>query len=188
MTPYASLLYFSLTIYAAIPAVLSELIQRLKLSGVIIAVTGLMLFLQFHNPTASFLGAWVPELILVLGFTVSQYLIALMLLAARRYIERRRVFGVALLLALAPLLATRFVPLFMPSQVIGFLGISYLTFRSLDVPIGVHDGLITSLPPMQYLAFLLFFPTLSSGPVDRYRRFAADWLHDRSRAELTCKI
>jgi membrane protein involved in D-alanine export len=31
---------------------------------------------------------------------------------------------------------------------------------------------------------LLFFPTISSGPIDRYRRFTEDWKRDRSRKEF----
>jgi membrane protein involved in D-alanine export len=37
---------------------------------------------------------------------------------------------------------------------------------------------------MQYLAYLFFFPTISSGPIDRYRRFEKDWQHRRTRAEF----
>ncbi len=55
---------------------------------------------------------------------------------------------------------------------LGFLGISYVTFRSLDVIFGIQDRLIVGLSPAQYLAYLFFFPTISSGPIDRYRRFA----------------
>src|SRR5439155_1247904 len=33
-------------------------------------------------------------------------------------------------------------------------------------------------------AFLLFFPTISSGPIDRFRRFVGDWEHKRTRGEL----
>jgi membrane protein involved in D-alanine export len=40
------------------------------------------------------------------------------------------------------------------------------------------------LPPEQYLAYLFFFPTVSSGPIDRYRRFADDWKRRHSRADL----
>src|SRR5207248_1004560 len=58
---------------------------------------------------------------------------------------------------------------------LGFLGISYVTFRAVDVVFSIHDKVIVQLPPGQYMAFLFFFPTVSSGPIDRYRRFATDW-------------
>jgi membrane protein involved in D-alanine export len=85
---------------------------------------------------------------------------------------------------LAPLLATRIIILSQPDYPLVFAGLSYVTFRSLDVIIGIQDELILSLPPAQYLTFLLFFPTISSGPIDRYLRFAEDWKHNRSRTEF----
>ncbi len=65
----------------------------------------------------------------------------------------------------------------------GFLGISYICFRSIQVIIEIHDGIIKEIPAYQYLNFLLFFPSLSSGPIDRSRRFAEDDLREYSRDE-----
>src|SRR5690606_17108067 len=44
--------------------------------------------------------------------------------------------------------------------------------------------LITALPPLRFAGFLLFFATISSGPIDRYRRFAQDSARRRTRAEF----
>lgn len=57
---------------------------------------------------------------------------------------------------------------------LGFIGISYLTFRSVQVLIEIRDGLITELSLADFLYFLIFFPTITSGPIDRSRRFLAD--------------
>lgn len=65
----------------------------------------------------------------------------------------------------------------------GFLGISYICFRSVQVIIEVHDGVIKDINAYQYLNFLLFFPSLSSGPIDRSRRFNEDDLKEYSRDE-----
>ena len=67
---------------------------------------------------------------------------------------------------------------------LGFLGISYVSFRSLDVIFGIQDRLITALLPGQYLTYLFFFPTVSSGPIDRYRRFGDDWHRPHGRLEF----
>ena len=58
----------------------------------------------------------------------------------------------------------------------GFAGISYVTFKALQVVFEVHDGLIgrDELGLLDYLSFLLFFPQFTSGPIDRSRRFLAD--------------
>jgi membrane protein involved in D-alanine export len=50
-----------------------------------------------------------------------------------------------------------------------------VTFRALDFLVCVHDRLVSSMRPSGYLAFLFFFPTISSGPIDRYRRFTGDY-------------
>jgi membrane protein involved in D-alanine export len=71
-----------------------------------------------------------------------------------------------------------------PATTAGFLGLSYVTFRALDVLIGIHDGLVKALPPGRHLAYLLFFPTLSSGPIDRWARFDADLSRPRDRAAV----
>ena len=55
-----------------------------------------------------------------------------------------------------------------------FLGYSYLTFKSVQVIMEMRDGLIKEFKLLDYIQFLLFFPTISSGPIDRYRRFLKD--------------
>ena len=72
----------------------------------------------------------------------------------------------------------------MPGSQFGFLGISYVTFRALDVVFCLRDKVIALPPTLDFLAFLFFFPTISSGPIDRYRRFTADWRKRRTRAEF----
>ena len=57
----------------------------------------------------------------------------------------------------------------------GFIGISYVTFRALDVIFGIQDELITALAAGQYLATCSSSRRISSGPIDRYRRFTQDW-------------
>ena len=87
-------------------------------------------------------------------------------------------------LTLLALVGARFLPLAVPGAQLGFLGISYVTFRSLDVIFGIRDRLIVSLPADEFFAFLFFFPAISSGPIDRYRRFSRDWNRPRLAAEF----
>jgi membrane protein involved in D-alanine export len=89
-----------------------------------------------------------------------------------------------LLLALIPLAITKLLPLVSPFAEFGFLGISYITFRILDILFCVHDGVITSLPAPEFFTYLFFFPTISAGPIDRYRRFESDWKRVRSREDF----
>ena len=59
-------------------------------------------------------------------------------------------------------------------NLLGFIGISYLTFKAVQVLIEMRDGLIEYLTPLDYAYFLTFFATFTSGPIDRSRRFMED--------------
>jgi membrane protein involved in D-alanine export len=78
-------------------------------------------------------------------------------------------------------------PLAIPGlfDLFGFLGISYMAFRAVDTIIVLQDGLVADAPPLGVLAgYLLFFPTISAGPIDRYRRFAQGFLYKFILADL----
>ncbi|MES2572900.1 MAG: D-alanyl-lipoteichoic acid biosynthesis protein DltB, partial [Verrucomicrobiota bacterium] len=122
----------------------------------------------------------ISEMIVAIGYLVYQAILA----AAFLRFRSRPFFYAALPLALLPLVAAKFLPSISPMSSFGFAGISYVTFRALDVVFSIHDGVIKHLSLKQYFAFLFFFPTISSGPVDRYRRFTQDWERRRSRAEF----
>ena len=69
-------------------------------------------------------------------------------------------------------------------SLLGFVGISYLTFRSVGVIIELRDGVIKELKMREYLRFLLFMPTFSSGPIDRFKRFNENYQTIPERYEL----
>ena len=83
------------------------------------------------------------------------------------------VFRVALALQLLPLVAYKVGVLVTPDFP-GFLGISYITFKAVQVLIEVHDGLIADMSLFEYLGFLCFFPTFTSGPILRSRPFVEE--------------
>lgn len=53
-------------------------------------------------------------------------------------------------------------------------GISYMCFRIWQLIIEIHDGHILQFNLVDIFYFITFFPTLSSGPIDRYHRFVED--------------
>ena len=68
-------------------------------------------------------------------------------------------------------------------EIVGFLGVSYVTFRLIDVIVDLHDGIVSGVPsPMTLLGYLLFAPTISAGPIDRYKRFCGDLCAPRRTA------
>lgn len=99
--------------------------------------------------------------------------IAVMQLA--RAPKSRTRYAAAVLATLAPLVTYK-VTSIVDLGLWGFVGISYITFKATQIVIEVRDGLIgrAGLGLEDWLYFLLFFPQMSSGPIDRSRRFAAD--------------
>lgn len=56
-----------------------------------------------------------------------------------------------------------------------FIGISYMSFKTIQIMLEISDGLIKEKINLKdYLQFLLFFPSVSSGPIDRSSRFLED--------------
>lgn len=115
-------------------------------------------------------------------FTLWQVLLIRGYLAYRMKANSGFVFCMAVIASILPLFLSKVIPFFSephghhpPHNVISFLGISYLTFKGVQLIMETRDGLIKEKPPLhRLLYFILFFPTISSGPIDRYRRFAKD--------------
>ncbi|WP_134704497.1 MBOAT family protein [Ammoniphilus sp. YIM 78166] len=51
------------------------------------------------------------------------------------------------------------------------LGISFFTFKFMHYLIDLYRGDIRETNFRQFVAYMLFFPTLASGPIERYQRF-----------------
>jgi membrane protein involved in D-alanine export len=69
------------------------------------------------------------------------------------------------------------------NSLLGFLGMSYITFKSVQTYLEIHDGIIKDMTLLDYLYFVLFFPPFTSGPIDRSRRFIEDANHTFKRDE-----
>ena len=108
---------------------------------------------------------------------------ASVLFLARSPKDRRR-YLICVAATLAPLVVYKVSAVF-DQSLWGFVGVSYVTFKAVQVVIEVHDGLIPreELGLEDWLYFLLFFPQFSSGPIDRSRRFSADAHATPSRDE-----
>jgi membrane protein involved in D-alanine export len=152
-----------------------------------------MLALQYGLTQATFGRVFVGTSAAVLAYAGYQWLLATALSRLERREQGRRVASAhptlratvsygALTLAVLPLVLVKLRPEL--NTLAGFLGLSYVTFRSLDVQLSIHDGTIERVGIVEFFAFLLCFPTISAGPIDRYRRFAEDWRRPRDRAAL----
>jgi membrane protein involved in D-alanine export len=180
MIPFANFSFFGLMLYAVVPTLFLGIAGRAGRRWALF-ITLLYLIVQYRdrlNVTPYFS---LPNLVIVGGYAVFEWLVATLFLRARLKSKSNPRFYGAFLFALAPLAAAKFLPLIFPGVEFGFLGISYITFRILDVLFCIQDGLIKSLPATELFTYLFFFPTISAGPIDRYRRFDGDWKWQRSR-------
>ncbi|MEG1746445.1 MAG: D-alanyl-lipoteichoic acid biosynthesis protein DltB [Raoultibacter sp.] len=82
-------------------------------------------------------------------------------------------FRVSLALLILPLVLYKIGAVF-DQNLWGFLGISYITFKAIQVLLEVRDGIIKDMNLFDYAYFLLFFAPFTSGPIDRSRRFTED--------------
>jgi membrane protein involved in D-alanine export len=185
--PYADFLYFGVLLYVVVPTLFLGLVGRAGRAWLLLA-TAAMLVVQYDRVLAITPQLPVRELWMLAGFALYEWAVARAFLALRTRGHRRWAFSGALLLGAAPLAVAKLVPPLAPQFQFGFIGLSYLSFRALDVTFCIQDRLITALPPRQYLAFLCFFATTSAGPIDRYRRFAGDWQQRRTRAAFLADL
>lgn len=186
MTPYTDFLYFGVSLYALVPALLLGFVKRFWRVWLVIA-TSFMLVIQYTG-AGSPRNSPIPGIVLIVAYAGLQWIVASVFLFVRARRASRLVFYTAILLGLLPLLAAKFASVAGLEYPLVFLGLSYVTFRSLDVIIGIQDGVIKHVPAMEYVTFVLLFPTISSGPIDRFRRFSEDWSRERTPSQVLLDI
>ena len=185
MIPYADFSYFVLLLYVAVPTVILGLFGRAGWRWALL-VTTVMLVVQYQDVVHLRKHFLVSEIWLVLGFALWQWLIVRAFTGAGA--RAGRLFYWAMGLSMLPLVLVKVIPFVSPKTQFGFLGISYVTFRALDIVFCLRDGVIARPGTVDLFMFLFFFPTISAGPIDRYRRFAPDWRKTRSRAEFLADL
>ena len=105
-------------------------------------------------------------MVYLLAFVVYQYF--LVFLAQK--IEAKRLKSLVFL-SILPLVLNKVFAL-TSLHLLAFIGISYMSFKTIQIMLEISDGLIKEKVSVKdYLQFLLFFPTVSAGPIDRSRRF-----------------
>ena len=105
-------------------------------------------------------------MVYLLAFVVYQYF--LVFLAQK--IEAKRLKSLVFL-SILPLVLNKVFAL-TSLHLLAFIGISYMSFKTIQIMLEISDGLIKEkISIKDYLQFLLFFPTVSAGPIDRSRRF-----------------
>jgi membrane protein involved in D-alanine export len=179
MTPYAGLVYFLFIVALLCPMVLVAWRTKKASPWWIVLATVVMLWLQYGSSIVSLTPSiQVPELYTLAAFGFYQW--ALVVLSLRFKSLRRSILMVPL--SILPLVLLKY-PIGHGYH-FGFSGISYATFRVLDVLWSITDGVLLEVGGLDLFLFLFFFPTLSSGPIDRFRRFRTDWRRVRTWSEV----
>lgn len=102
----------------------------------------------------------------LLAFIIYQYV--LVFIAQRMDSKRLKPL---VMLSILPLVVNKVFAI-TQLHLFAFIGISYMSFKTIQIMLEISDGLIKErISVKDYLQFLLFFPTVSSGPIDRSRRF-----------------
>ena len=105
-------------------------------------------------------------IVYLISFVIYQYF--LVFIAQR--IETKRLKPLVFL-SIFPLVINKVFAL-TSLHLLAFIGISYMSFKTIQIMLEISDGLIKEkITVKDYLQFLLFFPTVSAGPIDRSRRF-----------------
>ena len=105
-------------------------------------------------------------IVYLISFVIYQYF--LVFIAQR--IETKRLKPLVFL-SILPLVINKIFAL-TSLHLLAFIGISYMSFKTIQIMLEISDGLIKEkISIKDYLQFLLFFPTVSAGPIDRSRRF-----------------
>jgi membrane protein involved in D-alanine export len=161
MTPYSDLFGFYVLFLILIPAIVLGIMgKKIKYYGLIVTLFMIILYIGDNKiEWACFILFFLGELILVEGYFY-----------IRRRNENRWIMRAFVALSILPLVIVKLSPHFTVRS-IGFIGISYVTFRVVQIIIETYDGLIKSMNILDIIYFLYFFPSLSSGPIDRSRSF-----------------
>lgn len=174
MSFFAGYDFYFYLILLLIPAIILGMAGK-SLKWYRAVITAFFIWMVYHDTPV--------QLIYLLIYAVAAtYLVKIYLALRNKFGRNKYIYGHAVLLALLPLITYKISGIY-GGNFFGFLGISYICFRVLQVVIETYDGVITKIDEKQFLVFLLFFPSLSSGPIDRSRRFAEDDNRIYSREE-----
>ncbi len=167
LTPYEKPVYFIVLGILLIPSIISSL-QGKRQGWYQAFITVFFLWMSFAGPNLN-------QGFALVGYVLWQIILAKGYFNYRQKNNKLGWFHFSVFLSILPMILIKVLPLFSKEQpIFYFLGYSYLTFKSVQVVMEIRDGIIKELSIKDYLQFMIFFPTISSGPIDRFRRFKKD--------------
>ncbi|PDZ12813.1 D-alanyl-lipoteichoic acid biosynthesis protein DltB [Bacillus pseudomycoides] len=165
MTAYGSFYFFAIVGILLIPTIIAGLKGKMlrKYNAVLTLV---MLALIFSDKP--------KQAMMLAAFIIWQYILIKGYLLLRKQNNNTSMFYMAVILSILPLILAKIAPFVHELKFIVFAGMSYVTFRAVQMVFEIRDGLIKEFSFFNFWEFVLFFPAISTGPIDRYRRFQKD--------------
>ena len=162
MEYFEGLDFFGTLIFALIPVILLRFFEKSVYWITLVISIGIAIAVFKEQPN---------HFINLVIFIVETYLLVLL---GFHFRDKKSTKYPIIFFASLLLIAAKTVVIWKVS-IFGFLGVSYMTFKVLQIIFETYDGIIKEpIGLIDYLQFLLFFPTISSGPIDRSRRFMED--------------
>lgn len=176
MSFYSGEYFFLVLILVLIGALILGLLEKpMKWYNIAVSILFIVLVLEGTPSALIYFGVYfLMELLLVKLYE-----------QVRKRGRKLWIYRLFVFLTILPLILCKLCELNTFSQMgwFQFIGISYLTFRVVQIIIEIYDGVIESVSVIEFTGFLIFFPTFSCGPIDRSRRFESDFTKTYKRSE-----
>ncbi len=169
MTLFGDYYFFTVVAVLLVPAIILGFMEKnIKYYGFFITLVFIYLSMEQSPESIINLGVYcIYELILVKAY----------LFVVKNKGRNYHIYILSLWLSLLPLIIWKisaFAGMNDGHGWFAFLGISYMTFKTAQMIIEIYDNLIEEINLFEFIYFLIYFPALSSGPIDRSRRFHKD--------------
>lgn len=165
MNFFEGLSFFILLFIGLIPAFILGYKQR-SIRYYALGLSLLFIYLVCSSNLSGFLY-------LVAFYVLEWYVIRGYMYLRKKYGKNTYLYAQFIVLAMLPLVLSKVSPL-IHINVFTFIGVSYVSFKVIQIVIETYDGLIEEMTFFEYSSFILFFPAISSGPIDRSRRYVVD--------------
>lgn len=160
LVEYGDYFYLYILAIALIPAIILGLFEKnIKYYGIFISILIILAIMGIGKVFPLFL---VGEIALIKIYS-----------ALRKKTDNKYLYYLILFCSMLPLIILK-ISGAISIKTIGFIGLSYMNFKAIQMVIEIYDENIKEVSILNTVYFFIFFTTLTSGPIDRSRRFESD--------------
>ena len=169
LVEYGDYFYLYILAIALIPAIILGILEKkIKYYGIFISIFMILAIMGIGKVFPLFL---VGEITLIKVYSI-----------LRKKTDNKYLYYVILFCSMLPLMILK-VSGAVSVKTIGFIGLSYMNFKAIQMIIEIYDENIKEVNILNTIYFFIFFTTLISGPIDRSGRFEKDLEKKISRSE-----